>query len=350
MGGPVVLPAPPPGAIVGVGGGGGMAGGGAVAGGGAAAAGGVGGVCCEAGGVVTKTDWKYVGQGGAYNASTNYNYVGEGCGSYDKQVTTTLYGWKFRQCCLIGLPCLLLIPLLLLLLSLVGPGPAPDETPVVIETTAPTPAPSPNCALGQGLVSVATKIYCCHHFETYCPTTTPPPPTPRPPTPPPTTSLLFDCSADFRDCYECLVKHWSVQKLAWCCAHARRGCPTTPPPPPPAGPPVRPAAPAAPAAPGAGDLAALRLQRRLPRLLQVPRQALVRGQAQLVLRPRGPRLPDDAAAFPRHDQLPLRLQRRLRQLGGRLVPGQEGVVLPARGQGLHALRPPRRPRVCGAGG
>merc|ERR1719382_240183 len=107
MGGPVVLPAPPPGAIVGVGGGGGAAVGCLGGPGAAANCGGVGGVCCEAGGVVTSTDWKYVGPGGAYNAATSYNYVGEGCGSYDKQVTTTLYGWKFRQCCLIALPCLL---------------------------------------------------------------------------------------------------------------------------------------------------------------------------------------------------------------------------------------------------
>jgi hypothetical protein len=46
-----------------------------------------------------------------------------------------------------------------------------------------------------------------------------------PPAPVVTTTLPFDCNAGWHHCYHCLIKQWSVGKLAWCCAHENRGCP-----------------------------------------------------------------------------------------------------------------------------
>jgi hypothetical protein len=56
-----------------------------------------------------------------------------------------------------------------------------------------------------------------------------PVPLPAPaPAPIVTTSLPYDCNAGYHGCYHCLIKQWSVSKLAWCCQHMGRGCPTTP--------------------------------------------------------------------------------------------------------------------------
>lgn len=41
------------------------------------------------------------------------------------------------------------------------------------------------------------------------------------------TNVSHDCDADYTDCYVCLRKTWSSQKLAWCCEHAGKGCETT---------------------------------------------------------------------------------------------------------------------------
>merc|ERR1719458_2114526 len=83
--------------------------------------------CCEAAGAVTSTSWQYVGSGGSYSPSTSFNYVGEGAGSYEKEVVTTFYGWKFRKCCL-GLLASLLIPALIYLLMKMF---QPDDEPQV---------------------------------------------------------------------------------------------------------------------------------------------------------------------------------------------------------------------------
>jgi len=39
-----------------------------------------------------------------------------------------------------------------------------------------------------------------------------------------TTSLPFDCSADFTDCWECLHHRWSPSKFSYCCKHENIGC------------------------------------------------------------------------------------------------------------------------------
>merc|ERR1712050_589494 len=134
-----------------------------------------------------------------------------------------------------------------------------------------TPAPEPNCAIGTPASwDMGKKVWCCAHHHIGCPTVPPPPPTttpcpydcaagfsnwqrgwsegkkafccrtqgkgcpptapPTPPPPPaPTTSLPYDCNAGYHGCYHCLIKQWSVSKLAWCCQHTGRGCPTAAP-------------------------------------------------------------------------------------------------------------------------
>merc|ERR1712107_730550 len=49
------------------------------------------------------------------------------------------------------------------------------------------------------------KTYCCQHEHRVCPAT---------PAPAVTTSLPYDCNAGYHNCYHCLIKQWSVGKLA----------------------------------------------------------------------------------------------------------------------------------------
>lgn len=49
----------------------------------------------------------------------------------------------------------------------------------------------------------------------------------QPPTQPHTVSVPYDCGAGYSKCYDCLVKQWSVSKLAWCCNTRGVGCVTT---------------------------------------------------------------------------------------------------------------------------
>jgi len=103
--------------------------------------------CCEAAGAVTNTSWQYVGQGGSYNPVTSFNYVGEGAGSYEKEVVTTFYGWKFRKCCMILVPLLLIPALIYLLMNMnkpdIQPAPAEDPAQIIIPDPTPPPAPMP---------------------------------------------------------------------------------------------------------------------------------------------------------------------------------------------------------------
>lgn len=221
--------------------------------------------CCEAEGAITNQSWVFVGEGrGSYATSPKYNYVGQGCGNFNREVTVTYHGWKVRKCCL-GLLALLLLPAMFYLLVsyvplIYGLGSEMETTTTAtiapVFTTPLRPAEPFNCGT-VGLWSLAKKNWCCHKYGKGCtvasttrtshppPTTkrlppqTPPAkrlpvpvpvPVPAPPPAPPTTSLPFDCNVDFTDCYSCLLQRWSVGKRAWCCSHARRGCPTTPPP------------------------------------------------------------------------------------------------------------------------
>mmetsp|Transcript_43627 Transcript_43627/g.124424 ORF Transcript_43627/g.124424 Transcript_43627/m.124424 type:complete len:253 (-) Transcript_43627:34-792(-) len=146
--------------------------------------------CCEAEGAMTNSNWVYVGEGrGAYATVQQYNFVGQGAGSFDQEVVTTFYGWKLKRCCIAVLALLLLPALVYLLMMLVpgGGGTSGLEGQVVISTPAPPVMPPVvattrepfNCYVG-GLWSLARKAYCCRTHRRGC-TTPPPPPPPRPP-------------------------------------------------------------------------------------------------------------------------------------------------------------------------
>jgi len=100
-------------------------------------------MCCEPEGGLSSVQWVQV-SGGSYRPVMSYQYVGEGSGTYEREVVTTHYGWRVRKCCLCLLGLLLLAGLLYLLSTMFG---GDDDTesdqpnPVIIRTPAPTSAP-----------------------------------------------------------------------------------------------------------------------------------------------------------------------------------------------------------------
>lgn len=220
--------------------------------------GGVGGLCCEAEGLGTSTQWQFVGEGnGSFIVLPTYNYVGPGAGSFEMQEVMAAYGWKWRACCmplafLLLLAGFIIVPLMpgvntdtttLSQFVIVTPAPlsaaevvvAPFSAPEVVVTTT-----LPNC-MTKEVWSTTKKQYCCQVLGVGCPTTlapVTPAPTPAPvttsrarPTRVPeysysltTSSCPFDCNAGYHPCYSCLEKHWSSNKLNWCCTKRNVGC------------------------------------------------------------------------------------------------------------------------------
>lgn len=217
--------------------------------------------CFEANSSSTLTNWAYVGDNrGAYLAVPAYGYVGEGCGNFNLEVIKTYQGWRFRKCCVsVGSLLLALTVICILVFALlylhrdhiksihskyIDAGAA---VPTVTSTSSPTEEPY-RCWSG-GLWSTAKKRWCCLYHQKGClavaqrakppvqqPTRPPqliphpvpvpvPVPAPVPIPVPQRTSLPFDCNEGFKDCYKCLLQRWSTAKRAWCCLHARRGCP-----------------------------------------------------------------------------------------------------------------------------
>jgi len=78
-------------------------------------------------------DFEYVGEGrGGYVQSPEYDFVGDGVGSYSPQRIITYQSWKFRKACLGCMYCILLGAVVVGLLALVGllktpPAPERDE-------------------------------------------------------------------------------------------------------------------------------------------------------------------------------------------------------------------------------
>merc|ERR1712137_95467 len=80
--------------------------------------------------------------------------------------------------------------------------------------------------------SVGKKAWCCDHGGQGCPTQPPPPIIiPSPPSGAPPSGLPaapdtgpYDCEAGYHPCYTCLEKHWSTNKLNWCCQKKGKGC------------------------------------------------------------------------------------------------------------------------------
>merc|ERR1712151_354156 len=130
--------------------------------------------------------------------------------------------------------------------------PAPTQTPVVapiiqpapvvpvpIVTEAPTVKPSGtsscpyDCNAGYDEWPMqwvkgwggAKKIYCCKTAHRGCPSELPPP-SGAPPSGVPAAPDQgpYDCVAGYHPCYSCLVKHWSANKLDWCCEKKDKGC------------------------------------------------------------------------------------------------------------------------------
>jgi len=107
----------------------------------AGACGGMETMCCEPDGTASNVQWVQT-TGGSYAPVTSFQYIGEGSGTYERQVVTTYYGWRCRKCCLCLLGLLLLAGLLYLLASLFNtPEPATSPTPapeIEVQTPAPT--------------------------------------------------------------------------------------------------------------------------------------------------------------------------------------------------------------------
>jgi hypothetical protein len=115
---------------------------------------------------------------GSYNTVSQYNYVGPGSGAYEKEEVVTYSGWKLRPTCI----TLLLIGTVVAL-ALFGTAWFFGKTGQIHFPTLPGFGRSPDAD-------------------------------------------LYDCSEDYNGCDSCMEKSWSHDKLAWCCKHAGRGCPT----------------------------------------------------------------------------------------------------------------------------
>merc|ERR1712187_768117 len=71
----------------------------------------------------------------------------------------------------------------------------------------------------------AKKVYCCRTAGRGCASELPPP-SGIPPSglPPAADTGPYDCEAGYHPCFSCLEKHWSANKLDWCCREKGKGC------------------------------------------------------------------------------------------------------------------------------
>lgn len=71
----------------------------------------------------------------------------------------------------------------------------------------------------------AKKIYCCKTKKVGCASDLPKPSgVAQSDIPAAPDTGPYDCEAGYHNCYTCLVKHWSANKLDWCCAQKNKGC------------------------------------------------------------------------------------------------------------------------------
>jgi len=230
------------------------------------------------------TTMSYVGGGvGDYTQETTYRYVGRGAGEYGV-MQVPLARPNYCLCICVPLLLLLLIcPFLYLLLSssshhaahihcFHGPPPStwgpiksawcchhtgrgcpttttppppppptlpPTKPPPPPPTTQPPPPPTTthcpfDCNAGYKDIdeyqwvkgwSGAKKLYCCRTVRKGCPSELPPPsgvpPSGLPPTP---DTFRYDCNAGYHNCYTCLQRQWSPNKLEYCCKNQNKGC------------------------------------------------------------------------------------------------------------------------------
>merc|ERR1712107_733295 len=90
------------------------------------------------------------------------------------------------------------------------PSPAPQPVPVPVPVPVPIPAPAPIIQAPAPAPVVTTSS---------CPSGLPPSGLP-----PAADKGPYDCEAGYHPCYKCLVKHWSSNKLDWCCKEKNKGC------------------------------------------------------------------------------------------------------------------------------
>merc|ERR1712110_633705 len=121
------------------------------------------------------------------------------------------------------------------------PAPLPIPVPVPVPVPAP-PAPAPvittsscpyDCNAGYDEWPMqwvkgwggAKKVYCCRTAGRGCASELPPP-SGIPPSglPPAADTGPYDCVAGYHPVYTCLEKHWSANKLNWCCNKKGKGC------------------------------------------------------------------------------------------------------------------------------
>merc|ERR1711879_630046 len=71
----------------------------------------------------------------------------------------------------------------------------------------------------------AKKVYCCKTAGRGCASELPPPSgIPASGLPPAPDTGPYDCDAGYHPCFTCLEKHWSTNKLDWCCQKKQKGC------------------------------------------------------------------------------------------------------------------------------
>merc|ERR1712157_111645 len=122
------------------------------------------------------------------------------------------------------------------------PPPPPPPAPMPMPAPAPAPAPAPvittsscpfDCNAGYDEWPMqwvkgwggAKKVYCCKTAGRGCASELPPPSGIPPSGLPPAEDLgPYDCVAGYHPCYTCLEKHWSANKLNWCCQKKGKGC------------------------------------------------------------------------------------------------------------------------------
>lgn len=125
---------------------------------------------------------------------------------------------------------------------IVASAPAPLSVPVPVPVPVPAPAPLPvvttsscpyDCNAGFDEWPLqwvkgwggGKKIYCCKVAQKGCPSDLPEPSgIPASGIPAAVDEGPYDCNAGYHPCYSCLLKHWSANKLAWCCREKHMGC------------------------------------------------------------------------------------------------------------------------------
>eukprot|EP00444_Apocalathium_aciculiferum_P032691 CAMPEP_0183486574 /NCGR_PEP_ID=MMETSP0370-20130417/180005_1 /TAXON_ID=268820 /ORGANISM="Peridinium aciculiferum, Strain PAER-2" /LENGTH=583 /DNA_ID=CAMNT_0025679893 /DNA_START=35 /DNA_END=1784 /DNA_ORIENTATION=- len=203
---------------------------------------------------------------GDYEMVANYNFVGEGTGSFEKETITSYYGWRLGRKCIFCMIVTVLCGVLVAIWSTIpasgtatstmksGLRPLPSTSIAQISPMSPSTSAPFDCENGladwQNGWALQKKIWCCqntiaHHgcsestFDcsagvqwldlwaddkrlyccvdqgTGCPanagaTTTAPAP-------------LFDC----KDGWPNGSSDWPTSKTAWCCTNVGRGCETT---------------------------------------------------------------------------------------------------------------------------